>query len=408
MNNFDIGEKKLLLKELKGCYDFFANEVNLNKNSAGYGLVRDKKPLAPEVCSIASVGYGLASLIVGVQHDWISFEDACSRASLTLKTFLNTLQNTNGFYYHFINIYDGTREWNSEVSIIDTGIFICGALAAGQFFGNETQELADKLYRQINWEWYADDKLNMFYMGYSPEHGFAGHWDYYAEQLILYILGSSSPTHSIDKVMYDVIHKPVGEYGEFKNIIHSWFGSLFTYQFSHAWIDFRDTVDNHEINWWDNSVKATLANRQYCIDNQHLYKTFGENSWGLTASVSPSGYSGEYGAMPASSDISRTNDGTIAPYGAISSIVFTPKESLEALKYYYSHPQLIGKYGLKASFNLNNSSPWYTSEYLSIDKGITLAMIENCMNESIWNEFMQNEYVKKGMDTIGIKKVKKQ
>lgn len=397
-----IYEKNILLKELKGCFDFFNNEINLDENSNGYGLIRDQYPSSPEICSIASVGFGLASLITGVKNNWISSEEANKRAILTLKTFLNNLEEIEGFYYHFVNMNNGLRELNSEISIIDTGIFICGAITAGEFFGGEVQELADKLYRRINWTWFVDKNKDMFYMSYTKEKGFEGYWDVYAEQLMLYILGVGSPTHGIDKSIYYTFNRLKGNYGEYKDIIHSWFGSLFTYQYSHAFIDFRNTLDKDGINWWDNSVKATLANRQYCIDNQDRFKSFNEYSWGITACITPNGYFGLLGAKPSSNN--QNVDGTISPSGAIGSIVFTPTESITALTNYYLILDLIDKYGLKDSYNLDYN--WFATESLGIDKGISMVMIQNFLNESIWNSFMKNKYVKNGMDIIGFTKAK--
>lgn len=282
----------LLLKELRKSYNFFIKEANLDKKSNGYGLIRDKNKYANEIASIASVGYGLAALIIGVNRKWISYKKAYKRVNKTLDTFINNVENKKGFYYHFININTGKREWDCEISIIDTAIFICGAITAGEFFGGEIKIKAEKLYKKINWEWYRNKENNYFYMGYKPETGFWGQWDTYAEQLMVYILGVASPTYPINKEMYDDMKKEKADYEEIKDIIYTYCGTLFTYQFSHAWIDFRNRIDNNGINWFDNSKKATLANRKYCINNTDRFKTFGENSWGLTPCIGPDGYSG--------------------------------------------------------------------------------------------------------------------
>ena len=125
---------KLLLKELRKSYNFFIKEANVDFESNGYGLIRDKNLLADEIASIASVGYGLAALIIGAKRKWITRKKAYERVNKTLDTFLNNVDGENGFYYHFINMKTGKREWNCEISIIDTEIFICGALSAGEFF----------------------------------------------------------------------------------------------------------------------------------------------------------------------------------------------------------------------------------------------------------------------------------
>lgn len=395
---------KILMKELKGCFKFFLKEANYNQNSKGFGLIRDKSDLAPEIASIASVGYGFAALAIGVERKWLTFKTAYDRANRTLDTFLHNMESTNGFFYHFVNMENAQREWNSEVSIIDTAIFICGAIFAGEYFKGEVKQKAEELYKKINWQWYTDKKVNQFYMGYSKERGFWGHWDMYAEQLMLYILGTASPTFPINTSMYDAIEKPIAEYGDIKNIIYTYCGTLFTYQYSHAWIDFRNREDYNKIDWFENSVKATLANRKYCINNSK-FKTFNENSWGLTACVGPNGYSGEYGAIPSLSNIEEKNDGTISPSGAIGSIVFTPELSIKALENYYNNfPKLWCKYGFKDAYNLEDTKPWYSKECIGIDKGISMVMIENYLTGLIWKYFMKNEYVIKGLEKLNITK----
>lgn len=400
MSIIKLSGDKLLLKELKKSYDFFIKESNNNKNSKGYGLIRDKSMFANNIASIASVGYGLAALIIGVEHRWLSYNKAYDKANKTLETFINHVEGESGFYYHFVNMETGKREWNCEISIIDTAIFLCGAIVAGEYFEGKVKEKAELLYKKINWNWYINKDTNYFYMGYTPESGFWGHWDMYAEQLMLYVLGAGSPTSPIDKKMYYDFKRKTTDYKDIKNIIYTYCGTLFTYQFSHAWIDFRNLRDKDNIDWFENSIKATKANRQYCIDNKDKFKTYNENSWGLTACLSPKGYV-SLGSKPCDIDLSVDNDGTVAPCGAIGSLVFTPKESIEAIEYYYNNfPKLWGKYGLKDGYNLEGSKAWFSKEYIGIDKGIELVMIENYLNDTIWNYFMKNEYVQKGLSIL--------
>ena len=392
--------KKLILKELKSSYKFFIKEANTNKNSIGYGLIRDKTILANNVASIASVGYGLGALIIGVEHKWIDYRKAYERIEKTLDTFINYVEGKNGFYYHFVNIQNGKREWNCEVSIIDTAIFICGAITAGEYFGKEVKNKANILYKRINWEWYKNKENNLFYMEYKPEKGFWGQWNGYAEQLIMYILGVRSPTYPIDKSMYYEFNRKKKYYKDIKDIIYTYCGTLFTYQYSHAWIDFKNLTDINGVNWFENSIKATKANREYCIDNKDKFKTYGENSWGLTSCLSPKGYISP-GAEPCDMNLEIENDGTISPCGAIGSIVFTPKESIQTIEYYYNtFRKLWGKYGFKDGFNLEGEKDWFAREYIGIDKGIGMLMIENYLNETIWKYFMKNEYVIKGLEML--------
>ena len=226
--------KGILEKELKGAFNFFIKEANTNKNSEGYGLIMDKSKFNPNIASIASVGYGLAALVIGTERKWISYKYAYDRVKRTLDIFIENMEESNGFYYHFIDISTAKRAWNSEVSIIDTGIFICGALLSGEYFKGEIQLKAEQLYKKINWQWYTDKENNQFYMGYSKEKGFWGHWDMYAEQLMLYILGAGSPTFPIDKSMYYDLDMKKADYKEIKDIIYTYCGTLFTYQYSHV------------------------------------------------------------------------------------------------------------------------------------------------------------------------------
>lgn len=393
--------KKLIMKELRKSYNFFIKEANNNKESPGYGLIRDKTILANDIASIASVGYGLAALVIGVKHKWLTFQKAYEKASRTLDTFINSVEGENGFFYHFVNMETGKREWNCEISIIDTAIFICGAITAGEYFGGSVKEKAGILYKRINWEWYRNKDTNYFYMGYKPETGFWGNWDLYSEQLMIYVLSAGSPTFPVDKSTYYNFKRNRADYKNNKDIIYTYFGSLFTYQYSHAWINFMDLIDSDGINWFENSIKATQANRQYCIDNANIFKTYGEDFWGLTAGLGPKGYS-SFGAKPCDVDLNIQNDGTVTPSGAVGSIVFTPKESIKAMEYYYNKfLKLWGKYGFKDGYNLEGSKPWFAKEYIGIDKGIEVLMIENYLNGTIWEYFMDNMYVKNGLKNLG-------
>ena len=396
--------KKLILRELKKSYEFFINEANTNKKSLGYGLIRDKTILANNIASIASVGYGLGSLIIGVEHKWISYKKAYDRANRTLDTFIYNVEGKNGFYYHFVNIQNGKREWNCEISIIDTAILICGAFVAGEFFKGEVKNKVEKIYKKINWNWFLNKDTNQFYMGYSRELGHKGKWDIYGEQLMVYVLSTASPTFPVSRSTYDSFEKPLSSYGRIKDIVCTYFGSLFAYQYSHAFIDFRGRKDENGIDWFENSIKATKANREYCINNKEKYKTYSENSWGLTACLTPDGYNGKIGASPCKISKDIIEDGTIATSAAIGSIVFTPEDSIKAMENYYNNfPKLWSEYGFNNSFNLCKKEEWFAKENLGIDKGIGMCMIENYLNGSIWKYFMENEYVKKGLDLLKIK-----
>jgi|HigsolmetaAR203D_1030402.scaffolds.fasta_scaffold05262_2 Uncharacterized protein conserved in bacteria len=396
-------EEPLLETESRASFDFFWKEANTDPDSKGYGLIRDRAPGNPQLSSVASVGFGLTALAIGAERGWVTREEARERALGTLRTLWEHADHINGFFYHFLNMHDASAAKGSEVSVIDTAIAVCGAITAGEYFGGEVRELADQIYRRVDWEWFRDPARNMFYMGYHPGKGFQGHWDFYAEQLMMYFLAAASPTHPADPDMFYRFTRRVRSYGDGEPFIHSWFGSIFTYQFSHAWFDLRGKQDREGVDWWENSVRASIAHRQFAIDQSETFRTYGPDAWGLTASDGPRGYEGRYGAPPSGfANDQHFVDGTLPPAGALGSIVFTPEESLAALRHYYSIPGLVGEYGLKDAYNTAIDPVWIASDVIGIDKGITLLMIENYRSEFVWKWFMNNEHVQAGLQKTGV------
>ena len=364
---------------------YFAGEVNpLN------GLVKDSsRPGAP--CSVAAVGFGLTALCIGESRGWIDKSQAYDRVLKTLRTFRDKVPNEHGFFYHFLDMRTGARTWNSELSSIDTALFLAGALFAGEYYkGTEAEALAKEIYDRVDWPWMMNGR-KVICMGWTPEDGFLPYyWDSYSESMILYALAIGSSTHPIPAGSWFEWARPK-EMHNGSEIIYCYTGSIFTYQYSHGWIDFRNLTENNTgTNYYLNSVNAVKANREFCIDNASKYKTYGENSWGLTACIGPTGYKG-YGATPGEA----LNDGTIAPSGMAGSIVFDWQDSVNGLKYLYDKYRsfLYGKYGFKDAFNVDKT--WWAEEYLGIDVGITVVMLENYKTGLVWNKFMQSEPVRR-------------
>lgn len=387
--------------EAQRSFFFFWEQANLKEDSAGYGLIGDRYP-SSGAASIASVGFGLAGLPIAVENGWVTREEAQERAEKTLAS-MKKLETVHGFYYHFYVQRTGNPSKGSEVSCIDTALFIAGALVAGEYFGGNVQTLAKEIYELVEWDWYVNPKTNQFYMGYDADTGrFSGAWDYYGEQLVMYFLGAGSPTHPIDKKVYNSFTRSKVNYGGY-DVIHSWFGSIFTYQFSHAFVDFRGMVDEKGVNWFDNSVNATLAAYAYAQDMRKDYKTL-KDGWGLTACDGPDGYSGLYGSAPSGSGSSAHRcDGTVPPCGAIGSIVFTPTLVMGTMDRYYEmlDGQLVGKYGFVDAFNLENKQTWIAKDVIGIDKGVSLLMIENHRSGLVWELFMNCDYIETAIGVLG-------
>ena len=393
------------LAEEEACFNFFWETQVSDESLYSYGLIPDRYP-SNGLASIASVGFGLAAIPIGIENGWISKEEGEDRVIKTLAS-VDELTTIHGFYYHFYSMVSGKPSNGSEVSDIDTALFIAGALMAGEYFQGEAKELAEKIYAEVEWTWFINPKNKQFYMSYDPQAGKFkdGHWDFYGEQLVMYFLAAGSPTYPINQSIYDSFKKHLGAYGG-QSFYHSWFGSIFTYQFSHAFVDFRNMDDPNGINWFENSVKATKAARQYCIDNPEGFLAFNENSWGLTACDTPSGYSGLLGNPPSGyTNDAQKNDGTVALAGSLGSFPFLPEEVEQSLAYYYEllDGKLVGKYGLYDAYNLEGGKVWIAKDVIGIDKGISLLMIENYRSELVWKYFMQSEYIQNAINVLGFK-----
>ena len=412
----DCGVKPLTDDEFlnlieRKAFGFFCDHQNLKT-----GLFADTTGGGD--ASIASTGFGMAALAIGAERGWIKKNEARKRALLALDAFIPEREDEKplvagkyGFFYHFVNIHTGKRAGKSEISTIDTAILVCGAITAGEYFGGEVKKKAEELYKRVEWGKFLEKKkgpwCNIFSMGWSPERGFlASYWDYYTDEIILLsLLAIGSPTHPVDPETFYAWTRHKGSYGDGKPFIYSWHGALFSYQYAHTWFDFRNLVDKKGVNWFENSINATLANRDFCIDHQDEFKTYGPNAWGITSMARPTAYTMHFGVPPTGSGEAQY-DGTISPTGPAGSIVFTPYLSLSSLKYMYlTYPKLWGKYGLKDSFNLDSN--WYAHTYYGIGEAMYLLPIENFRTEFIWKEFMKNKYVKEALEKAGFTKVKK-
>jgi len=347
------------------------------------GLIADST-LHGSPSSIAAVGFGLAAVCIAHARGWISSEDAYGRVLKTLRTVKRRLKHEHGFFYHFVEMSTGQRAWSSEVSSIDTALLLAGALFAGQYFhGTPVERLATELYERVDWTWMTHD-TPLLCMGWTPERGFfSHHWDWYSEGILLYALAIGSPTHPIPAESWFKWRRAKRAYRGV-SVVYSYFGSLFTYQTAHAWIDFR-TLYEGDLNYWQNSINAVLANRQFCLDHAAQYRGYGPSGWGLTAGEGPDGYRG-YGAEPAEVVL---HDGTINPYGVVASLPLLPDVAIASLKELREayREKVYGEYGFKAGFNVDRD--WWGKTHLGIDEGVSLLMIENYRTEMVWKTFQQ-------------------
>ncbi len=397
--------EQLLDQVQHATFDYFWNEANPSN-----GLVKDRST-SGSPASIASVGFGLTAITIGIDHGWVSRADGRDRVLTTLQTFWNGPQGTassgmmgyKGLFYHFLDMNTGARVWNCELSTIDTALLMAGVLDAKQYFDTtealdiQIRDLADSLYQRVDWEFMRANGVGIR-MGWNPEGGFSsfGTWVGYNEAMILYILALGSPTHPVLSNTWFTWTSGYNwstQYG-YEYLV---FPPLFGHQYSHCWIDFRGIQDvymqSKGSTYFENSRKATLAAHAYCVDNPLGWLGYGDLLWGLTASDDPGGYLA-HGAPPAQND-----NGTISPTAAASSIAFAPEIVIPTLHYMYDnlYADLWSVYGFKDAFNLTQG--WWATDYLGIDEGPIVIMIENYLNGSVWSRFMQNADVQRGLET---------
>jgi hypothetical protein len=281
------------------------------------------------------------------------------------------------------------------------------------------------MYAGVEWNWYYNKNTYQFYMGYSPETGFSGAWDHCAEQLMIYVLAAGAPNKDfrVNSDAYRVMlskTKKSSSTDKYDGFYMSWHGSIFTYQFSHAFIDFRNIVDYTGINWYENSINASKAAIEYADSKKGLYKTYSRDSWGFTACNGPNGYSGEYGFAPNAYGKVARLDGTVPPCGAIGSIPFVPEDAIRAMKHYKTYDKLWSKFGFVDAYNLGTTDShtdssidgkvgedgWFDSNVIGIDKGVSALMIENYLSNTIWNIFMDIDYIQEGLKELDFTEVK--
>lgn len=387
--------------------------------------------------SIAATGFGLSAYLVGAERGWITRAQAAERVLKTLQFLKNLPQGPapsgvagyRGWFYHFLNNHDALRFKNVELSSIDTGLLMAGVLSCMSYFDQnnsqekEIRELADFLFRRVEFDWYLNEH-NRMSMGWFPERGFlASEWRGYNEAMILVIMALGSPTHPIPAAGWDAWCKPYYR-TEFKGQDHVNFGPLFGHQYSHVWIDFKGIQDPYMkqsgFDYFENSRRATLANRQHCVDNPLKFKGYSENIWGLTAGDGPDAemeHNGQrifcpgYAARGVAIDY-LDDDGTIAPTAALASMPFAPEVVLPTAEAMWNRWP-VGPYGFFDGYNETftdlakspNAQPghpfWVDRDQLGIDQGPIVLMIENYRSGLLWNLMKKNPYIVQGLKRAG-------
>ena len=369
------------------------------------GLAREDSS-RPNIITTGGSGFAIASFVVGVERGWITREEAINRLK-TVLSFLEKAQKYHGAFSHWYDNSGNTIPFSTlddGGDIVETALLMQGLLIARQFFSENTSlesEIRNRItsiWEDVEWTWYTQGQ-NTITWHWSPTNNFninlgVRGWN---ESLIVYVLAAASPTFSINVDTYVEGWTRNGAmvntgtfYDTYLPLGENFGGPLFFSHYSFIGINPTNLSDQFT-NYFDQNKAHSLINYKHCIENPYEYAGYSENNWGITASSNYNSYSAH----------SPTNDlGVIAPTAALSSFPYTPVESKKALEFFYYNlnDNLWGEFGFYDAFSIHHN--WYSEKYIAIDQGPILLMIENYRTQLLWNLFMKDEDILRGLNKL--------
>ncbi len=420
-NNTPVVEKlsdiEMMDLTQKETFKYFWDFAETNSGAAKERYHPKNPTLNQNVVATGGTGFGLMAILVGIERGYVTREQAVTRLSKIVQ-FFETANRFHGAWPHWINGSTGNvipfSTQDNGGDLVETAFLAQGLICVKEYFKNGTDvekalaEKADALWKGIEWNWYTQNQ-NALYWHWSPDYGFNINLKLrgYNETLIAYVLGAASPNYSIPKTAYTegwanngAIVSTSMQYSLPLVLNHAggsnYGGPLFFSHYSFLGLNPKNLSDQYG-NYWTLAVNHTKINRQYCVSNPKNYVDYGANCWGLTASYSRNsdGTIG-YSAHSPSNDL-----GVISPTAAISSMPYTPSESLTVMHFLYQKKdKLLGPAGFYDAFSPHYNY-WVADAYLAIDQGPQIIMIENHRTGLLWNLFMQNTDVKNGLNKLG-------
>lgn len=391
------------------------------------GLAADRWP-TPSFSSIAATGFALTAYPIGVAHGWIDRAAAAARTLATLRFFWNAPQGDaragmtghKGFFYHFLDMRTGARFGETELSSVDTALLLGGMLFAAEWFDGddpaeaEIRDLAHRIHARVDWRW-MQARAPLIAMGWHPEHGFIpADWRGYNEGMLIYVLALGAPDHAVDPDAWQAWCAGYGPCWRGSGATrHIAFAPHFGHQYSHVWIDFRGIRDaamaEAGLDYFENSRRATHAQRAYAIANPMGWQGYSRDVWGLTACDGPGdarrrirGMEREFRGYSARGPVGFPDgfdDGTLAPTAALASLPFAPEIVIPCAEALRQRAGLYGKYGFLDSFN--PTLGWIDRDYLGIDQGPILAMIANHQSDLVWSAMRRSAPIRTGLTRAG-------
>lgn len=413
----EISDEELLDLTQQETFKYFWDYAEVNSGAARERFHPNEPSNDPNTVSIGGTGFGLMALLVGVERGFITRNESVERIDQIL-SFLESADRFHGAWPHWLDGTNGNvrpfSEKDNGGDLVETAFLAQGLICIKEYFknGDETEKsLADKadvLWKSVEWNWYTQEKKSL-YWHWSPNYGFDINLELkgYNEVMITYVMAAASPNYSIEKEVFTngwasngSITDATSAYNIPLIVDHAGNttkgGPLFFSHYSFLGLNPYNLSDGF-VNYWNTAVNHSTINNLYCIDNPKNFIDYGEDCWGLTASYSRN----TDGSLGYNAHSPSNDTGVISPTAAISSMPYTPEESLKALRYFYQYKDdLLGPAGFYDAFSPQNNF-WVAEAYLAIDQGPEIVMIENYRSGLLWNLFMQNEDVQNGLDKLG-------
>jgi len=412
----EVADEELMDLTQAETFKYFWNFADASSGGARERYHPNDPGNSEGVVTTGGTGFGLMAILVGIERGFVSRTEGVERLN-TLLDFLENADRFHGAWSHWINGSTGAvipfSDLDDGGDLVETAFLTQGLICVKEYFKNGSAseqtlaQQADDLWKGVEWDWYTQNQ-NVLYWHWSPNFGFDINFQLrgYNEVLITYIMAAASPDYGITKEVYTSGWASDGsivstntQYGYPLLVKHNgseqFGGPLFWAHYSYLGLDPRNLSDDY-VDYWDVNVNHTMINYEYCVANPDRFQDYGEDCWGLTASYSRN----NDGTIGYKAHSPSNDTGVISPTAAISSIPYTPEESLDAMHYFYrNRDDLLGPAGFYDAFSPEYD--WVAEAYLAIDQGPQIIMIENYRTGLLWNLFMGNEDVQAGLTKLG-------
>ena len=373
------------------------------------GLAPDRlensKTSGDDLIAIGGSGFGVMAIIVAVERGWIGRDAALERLERALE-LLNRATCYHGAFPHFMNGRTGatipfTRK-DDAGDLVETSFLLMGLLCVREYFDRPTpaearvRSLIQGLWFDMEWPWYTRDAGSVLYWHWSPNNGWAIDLDIrgWNECLVTYLLAVAAPRYPVDPMIY---HRGFANGRNFLNgrsyydielpLGSAYGGPLFFAHYSFAALDPRGLKDRYA-DYWRQNLNHARINHAHCEQNPLHHKGYSAACWGLTSSDDVNGYA---------QHAPDNDSGTISPTAALSSMPYTPRESVQAIRHFLStHGDKVwGRYGFVDAFCEDKN--WYAETFLAVDQGPIIIMIENYRTGLLWKLFMRAPEIQAGL-----------